>query len=991
MQAEKDSLDAKPRPRMIPFRLLANCGVALALALVLVAGLLSNLHAAAPAQTSSPTARGGVITDGDIVSVEKRAELPDGATVARPADLLTYTVVITNNDPSTLASILVTDTPSPYVSYVLSSTELDEGSGFAPVNDNAEPPYLPPATGLVLNDLETNETITLRYRMQVTDTLPAGVDGLVNRVDVLALDDVVSATLAFPALGNPELTLEKRAAMSLATSAPGVLVRAGEGISWTYSVTNSGALSLTAITLADSDPAVTPTLSLGDLPDVLAPGEGLLYVADGIAQAGQYSNTATVTGVVTDTQADAAGTGDGPGVARSGLALAANHTATVTATATSYYFGIAPALTLSKTTTPTTFTETTTVSYTYRLRNSGNISLTNVAVADDRCAPVLLPGSSPQPDGGLTLAVSETVQLACSTLISATTRNVATATAIDPLGGPITATAVATVTRQQAGLDLVMQPSAAVVSAGSPVTYSYTVSNTGDLTVTALMLTDDGCAAVTVAPGSEDALNLGLGAGAQAQFTCSTLITAPVTNTATVSGLDPFSNTVTATATASVEVATVGIELVKHVSDATVRAGALVTYTYAVTNTGTVSWSQVIVEDDRCGPVNGDGAGDIGPNARRTFTCTTVLAADTTNVATATATLIPTGPISGVITATAQAFVDVAMYWMPILEKGPLTPADCPLPDGCAIPGAADVKALAYHSELDRLYVLSQAAEQVIMLDAVTFEVLGQVATGGEPWGMVLNETANRLFVSNFVSGTVSVYDATTLAFVEDLAVAGNPGEMAVVPARNMLLVLTRPDSRVLVFEGSTQVQDISAGGSGPYDIVVDAVRDLVYISHRDSGSLSLLEWLDDAWTPLPGPQFDDDRQYFAVDWNPNTERLYVLTADSESQWRLEVWQPSVTPPWSRLTAPAIPSGGDIATAQVGGAGLLVNPATGQIYTANTGDGSISRVEGVNDILVETVPTGDDPYVLALDPATNTIFVGLRAAGQVAKLDGNVD
>lgn len=858
---------------------LLRGGWALAIAGMFIFGLLGNLYAA-----EGGNSRGGVIIDGDRVSVEKRAELETGdiaaGGVARPQQILTYTIVITSNDVSTLPSIVVTDSPSIYTDYVTGSTQIDVGSGFEPVADLPSAPFFPLGEGFSIEELEPDATATLRYQMQVTDVIPVGIDSLENVVEVLAGADVVSATLSVPVRGNPGVMLVKQVEGADGASPPGVLVRAGAPISWTYTVTNSGAFTLTDLVLTDSDPVITPTLSTGDILSGLPPGSAVTYLAEGIAQAGQYSNTAVVTATVTDAP-----------VADNADVVPAQESETVTATATSYYFGVAPALMLTKTVTPATFiapiSDTVAVSYAYALVNSGNVSLTNVIVVDDLCSPVMLPGESPQPDGGFTLAISETVALGCSSVVSDTTINFATAVGIDPLGVAITATATATVTRLGAALDLAVTPSAPAVEAGTPVTYSYVVSNTGAVSVTELVLVDSVCTEISPQPESEPVLTEGLAAGAQAAFQCTVVISESTTSLITVTGIGPSSVPVTATATAFVDV---------------------------------------------------PGTGGVFD------------------------------------------------YWAPILEKGERPPVECPLPAGCPIAGGEDVKALVYHTGLNRLYVLSQEAERVFMVDPATFAVLGEAATGAQPWGMVVNETTNRLYVSNFLSGTVTVLDATTLDTVAELDVEGNPGEMAVLPARDQLFVLTRPDSRVLVFEGTTLVQDLPAGGSGPYGIVVNEEGEQVYISHRDSGSLSLLYWLDDAWTALPGPQFADGRQYFSVDWNPTTGRLYVLAADSQSQWRLEVWQPSVTPPWSLLTAPALPSGGDILTAAVGGAGLLVNPGTGQIYTANTGDQSISRVEGVNDILVETLPAGNDPFVLALDPTGNILFVGLRANGAVVKL-----
>ena len=169
---------------------------------------------------------------------------------------------------------------------------------------------------------------------------------------------------------------------------------------------------------------------------------------------------------------------------------------------------------------------------------------------------------------------------------------------IDPLGEPVTVTETITVAVisepvERAELTLVKTPSAYTVTAGTAVTYTYDVTNTGDLTVTALALWDDRCGPIDALHNVEDVLELGLPPGGGVAFGCTTVITEATLNTAVVSGLDPLSNTVTATATAFVDVLAPGMEFVKSASLPYVERGGTVTYTLVVTNSGSITWTSL--------------------------------------------------------------------------------------------------------------------------------------------------------------------------------------------------------------------------------------------------------------------------------------------------------------------------------------------------------------------------------------------------------------
>jgi YVTN family beta-propeller protein len=66
-----------------------------------------------------------------------------------------------------------------------------------------------------------------------------------------------------------------------------------------------------------------------------------------------------------------------------------------------------------------------------------------------------------------------------------------------------------------------------------------------------------------------------------------------------------------------------------------------------------------------------------------------------------------------------------------------------------------------------------------------------------------------------------------------------------------------------------------------------------------------------------------------------------------------------------------------IATVHVGTlpTGIAVNPATNRIYVANTNDGTVSVINGATNAVVATITVGSSPFGVAVNPVTNGIYV----------------
>jgi hypothetical protein len=180
------------------------------------------------------------------------------------------------------------------------------------------------------------------------------------------------------------------------------------------------------------------------------------------------------------------------------------------------------------------------------------------------------------------------------------------------------------------------------------VTYNYTVWNVGRLqTLNNVTVTDDKCSPVTLISG--DTNNNGkLDPSETWKYSCTTTLSTTTTNTAVATGYS--SNQYQQAAIAAV-VATVVvgapvtpplIDIVKVPSRLTPfpYGGGDVTYTYTVTNPGTVPLSGVTVTDNKCAPVSGptgdtNGNGLLDSGETWTYTCETNVRVSTRNIATA--------------------------------------------------------------------------------------------------------------------------------------------------------------------------------------------------------------------------------------------------------------------------------------------------------------------------------------------------------------------
>lgn len=183
-------------------------------------------------------------------------------------------------------------------------------------------------------------------------------------------------------------------------------------------------------------------------------------------------------------------------------------------------------------------------------------------------------------------------------------------------------------------VDVLVTPNQTMIYSEQVVTYTYQITNTGDVTLTNVTLVDDSGTPIDSSDDITVCQDITLAAEATTSCSHSPTLTQTTTNTATATGQDPLDNDVADSDSTTVNVISPAIKVTVTPHQATIYSGQAVTYTYQITNAGDTTLTAVTLVDDNGTP--GDSRDDI------TVCQDITLAAETTTSCTRSITLTQT-------------------------------------------------------------------------------------------------------------------------------------------------------------------------------------------------------------------------------------------------------------------------------------------------------------------------------------------------------------
>src|SRR3984885_11831325 len=430
-------------------------------ALVAAATLAGGLAApAAMASTAATAARGAhtsTIRVGDVRTAENggldltKTAWPRAYTHA--GEQVTYTYAATNTEHFTLHDVHVTDD---HVNGPISCTPSRIATG-------------------------QTATCTATYTITGADVRRGHVTNTARAIGKTPHDQYVSSR---PADATVRAKKQKAAIGLVKSAAPHAYGAPGQTITYTYRVTNTGDVPLHSIMLDDNKlGAITCPRT------TLTPGKSMTCTATYTTtqrdvRAGHIDNSAIVIGhprkgrPVTDPDR---------------VRIVAHRHAGIQVEKVASPTGYARAGQL--------------ISYTYTVTNTGTVALWHITLTDDKLGAISCPKPALEP--GKSMTCHATYVTTQADVDAGRIANSATVTGHPHKGHPVTGTATAVVTAvQHPGIALAKWAHPATYErAGQRITYTYRVTNTGDVTLHGITLTDNkihgpiACPMSALAPG----------------------------------------------------------------------------------------------------------------------------------------------------------------------------------------------------------------------------------------------------------------------------------------------------------------------------------------------------------------------------------------------------------------------------------------------------------------------------------------------------------
>ena len=280
----------------------------------------------------------------------------------------------------------------------------------------------------------------------------------------------------------------------------GPSIPVGSPVDWSYVVTNPGDVALANITVSDNQPGVSPQFVGGDDGDnLLEPAETWTWQASGQAALGQYVNLGTVIGYYNNTPVS----DDDP----------------------SHYFGGQAGIQIKKYVNGQDANEPpgpnvtpgNPVNWLYLVTNTGNVAVSQVLVTDSEAG--ITPVYSDGDNGNNTLDPAETWRYAASSVArTGQYLNIGTVNAIDIFMQPLSDSDPAHYFGPAPAIHIQMMvngddanlPTGPAIPVGQPLLYSYLITNSGNVPLSAITVTDDqGAAPLPVDTTPADGYNDG--------------------------------------------------------------------------------------------------------------------------------------------------------------------------------------------------------------------------------------------------------------------------------------------------------------------------------------------------------------------------------------------------------------------------------------------------------------------------------------------------
>jgi YVTN family beta-propeller protein len=263
-------------------------------------------------------------------------------------------------------------------------------------------------------------------------------------------------------------------------------------------------------------------------------------------------------------------------------------------------------------------------------------------------------------------------------------------------------------------------------------------------------------------------------------------------------------------------------------------------------------------------------------------------------------------------------------------------------------------------------YLSSELSDCVTVIDRQEDSVVGTIAVGEAPRGIIASSDGTKIYVANSGSNSISVIDTSVNRVINTIENFGYaPEELAWSWDDNILFVTNPHSNNVSVIDViSDLVIDRINVGTNPTGIVADKDRRKLYVANTDSLTISVVDMntltVENTLTVSANPRYlalCDDRLYVG---NERINDIYVIEIPSYTIRTINV---GFRPEW------------------------LVCGLTNRVYAANAVGNEVSFLHTTLDMITQSIPVGSFPVGMAVDAIRRKLYVVNNLSGDISVID----
>ena len=253
-----------------------------------------------------------------------------------------------------------------------------------------------------------------------------------------------------------------------------------------------------------------------------------------------------------------------------------------------------------------------------------------------------------------------------------------------------------------------------------------------------------------------------------------------------------------------------------------------------------------------------------------------------------------------------------------------------------------------------------------------TSGLLATILVGDRPDGIAYNPSNQMVYVTVLGSaynspGKVAVIDGRSNKVVTNLLVDSNPEAVLYDPANQQVYVTS--SGSVSVINNANQIIKTIGVPFGAVALAYDSVNNDIYVASVYSNVVSVID-----------PSKNSVVASIAVNSPSNlvydSSRNYVYASSDYAQ-TVTVIDGSKNRVVTSIQA----------CSYCDPEGLALYPATGNVYVANFGTGSVSVISDLTNSIVSRLVVGNNPFGVLYDPANQQIYVANYSSRTVSVID----